>query len=64
MSWDYQHEELHACEDKEGTMVDLLKVACEELYPKFIEAGPSRCAHFISTLLVGKVLSKHFDLQK
>ena len=62
MSRNYQQEEVHShqlCESKEGTMIDLLKVACEELYPKFIEAGASRCAYYVSTFLVGRVLLKH-----
>jgi len=62
MSWKYQQEEAHShqlCESKEGTMIDLLKVACEEFYPKFIEAGASRCAYYVSTFLVDRVLSKH-----
>lgn len=54
------------CEEKkivvfqsdEGTMIDVLKVACEELFPKFVEAGTSRCARYVGGYLMHKFLPK------
>ena len=44
-------------DEEEGTVVDLLKVACTELFPRFVEAGPSRCAHYVSSVLMTKMFS-------
>lgn len=60
MSWDPHREERVPVldeEQKEGTVIDFLKVACTELFPKFVEAGPSRCAHYVSSVLMTKMFS-------
>lgn len=44
--------------DEDGTMIDVLKVACEELYPKFKEAGTSHCARYVGGFLFDKLLPK------
>jgi hypothetical protein len=41
-----------------GTGVDVLKTACAELFPKFVEAGTTRCAKYVGTFLFDKFLPK------
>jgi hypothetical protein len=43
--------------ESEGVLLDLLHLACSELYPEIKRAGSSRCALSIGRLLVG-ILSK------
>jgi hypothetical protein len=45
-------------DQEDGTMIDVLKVACEELFPKFVEAGSTRCARYVGGFLFDKLLPK------
>jgi hypothetical protein len=62
MSWDYQNKQRDCswgvAEAEEGTVLDLVKVACEELFPKFMHAESSRCAQYIGVLLLNKIIRK------
>ncbi|MBS3905177.1 MAG: hypothetical protein KGZ39_07615 [Simkania sp.] len=61
MTWDRQQEELAATaihEYEEGSLAQLLMFACEELFPKFIEAGSFKCALYVSSFLLGKCTQK------
>ena len=43
--------------ETEGTLLDLLHLACTELFPEIKRAGATRCAQSIGRLLLG-ILSK------
>jgi len=50
-------EEIKGAQE-DGTMIDVLRVACEELFPKFVEAGSTRCARYVGGFLFDKLLTK------
>jgi len=52
-----RNEEIKSTQE-DGTMIDVLKVACEELFPKFMEAGSTRCARYVGGYLFDKLLPK------
>ncbi len=62
MSHHYQsreHTTVTTLDHEEGTLVDVLKVACEELFPKFVKAGSSQCALYVTCLLLNKMFQKN-----
>ena len=48
-----QHDSPMNEQKVEGTMLDVLQLACLELFPDIKRAGPDRCARSIKHLLVG-----------
>lgn len=49
-------------EKAEGTLLDLLQLACTELFPEIKRAGSGRCALSIGRLLIGILGSGHKNL--